>query len=426
MNSMRRLSVEAKDDLLESFIKDARFGVIELILNALDADANKVEVIIEENAAGGIDALVIADDGTGMTLDEAEAGFSGIGGSWKRAAETTKAERFLHGHKGRGRYAAYGLGNRVVWESVADQEDGTRKRVRVEGSRSDLKGFGFEVDPEEVSEDPGTRVRITLPTAEAQTWLLRETVPDLLVAQFALFLTRYPKVEIHFWGKRLDPQALISDTTEYELGEFEGEPAGLTVLEWNRSVDRAIYFCDEEGMAIAEVPARIHAKDHDFTAHIKWRRFGDLKHDWMLAEMGGGDAAPVLEAAKEWLKKHFKERDDVRKRMVIREWQDEKVYPFEGAPQSEAEAVKRETFDIVALAASHVINEAKPTGKRLALTLIREATENDPGSLKRVLRDVVGLSREELDEFDALLNRTSLSNMLRASRVIGGSSQFRV
>ncbi|WP_029291321.1 ATP-binding protein [Cellulomonas sp. HZM] len=424
MTDMRRLRVEAKDDLLESFIKDARLGLIELILNALDADANRIEVAIEENAAGGIDAITVRDDGTGMTLEEAEAGFSGIGGSWKRTAEKTKGERVLHGHKGRGRYAAYGLGNRAVWESVADQEDGTRKRVRIEGTRSDLQGFGIEVDPLDATDETGTSVRITVPTAEAQTWLLRETVPDLLTAQFALYLTRYPKVEICFWNKRIDPQKLITSTTDYSLGEFQEAPVELSIIEWNRAVDRAIFFCDEEGMSIAEVPARIHAKDHQFTAYTKWSKFREIKHDWMLAEMGGGDAAPVLEAVKEKLKLHFKEREDSLKQKVIKEWQDEAVYPFEGEPANETESIKRETFDIVALAASRVINESKPKGKKLALTLIREATENDPGSLKRVLQDVIGLSKEELAEFDALLNRTSLSNMLRASRVIGDRLDF--
>ena len=100
---MRRLSVEAKDDLLESFIKDARFGLSELILNALDADADHVDVVIEENAAGGIEAISVVDDGSGMTLEEAEDGFTGIGGSWKRRAETTRGQRLLHGHKGRDR-----------------------------------------------------------------------------------------------------------------------------------------------------------------------------------------------------------------------------------------------------------------------------------------------------------------------------------
>ncbi|MBD7951225.1 ATP-binding protein [Oerskovia rustica] len=423
-SKMRRLSVEAKDDLLESFIKDARFGLSELILNALDADSDHVDVVVEEGAGGGIDAISVVDDGIGMTLEEAEDGFSGIGGSWKRRAEATRGQRLLHGHKGRGRYAAYGLGNRAVWESVATQEDGTRKRVRIEGTRGDLTGFGFEVDPEDVSGDTGTKVRMTLPTAEAQTWLLRETVVDLLTAQFALYLTRYPKVEITFWNKKIDPKRLITETNEYDLGEFQGEPVTLTVLEWNRTVDRHIFFCDEEGMTIAEVPSRIHAKDHQFTAYLKWRNFRELKHDWMLAEMGGGDAAPVLEAAKDKLKTHFKERDDALKQKIIKDWRDENVYPFTGEPQSEAEAVKKETFDIIAVAASRIINESKPKGKKLALTLIREATENDPSSLKRVLRDVIGLSKDELAEFDSLLNRTSLSNVLRASRVIGDRLDF--
>lgn len=423
MADMRRLAVEAKNDLLEGFIKDPVTGLIELVWNALDADASRVSITVETNRMGGVEAVVIEDDGTGMTEMDATRGFRGLGGSWKSTAGETPGGRQLHGRRGRGRYAAYGIGERVVWDSVAE-EDSKRTRVRMEGTHSDLQGFQFE-DAQETSEPLGTTVRITLATSEGQTALLNEKLIENLTAIFALYLKQYQQVEILWNGRALDPAKVIDRQKEYTLSVHEDDDVTLTVIEWNLSrVDRAIFLCDAQGMAVAQVVPRIRVGDFRFTAYVAWDKFRELKHDWMLADLGEGEGAPVLEAARKKLREHFNEREDERRREVIDQWRNEEVYPYKGEAKTGTEIIKRETFDVVALAASHVINGSKTPGKKLALTLMKEALESSPSSLRRVLEDVIGLSEKELSEFDELLDRTSLSNVLKASRVIGDRLDF--
>ena len=72
------------------------------------------------NALGGIDAIRVTDDGTGIDILRADETFGSLGGSWKRTdgATTATRHRRLHGRHGRGRFKAFSLGSRVEWRTT--------------------------------------------------------------------------------------------------------------------------------------------------------------------------------------------------------------------------------------------------------------------------------------------------------------------
>src|SRR5207237_7450112 len=65
-----------------------------------------------------------------------------------------------------------------------------------------------------------------------------------------------------------------------------------------------------------------------------------------------------------------------------------------------------------------------PVAKRLSLRLIREALETNPTSLRRVLTEVLQLSKDSLEELEALLDKTTLTEMVAASRLITNRLDF--
>jgi len=83
----------------------------ELIWNAVDADANRVDVILHDDALGGLSSIEVADNGHGIPYAEAEDLFSRFGGSWKQGGHRSHEQRrILHGKEGRGRFRAFALG----------------------------------------------------------------------------------------------------------------------------------------------------------------------------------------------------------------------------------------------------------------------------------------------------------------------------
>ena len=89
---MTTLNLQAKQDFLErdAATRDPLRALSEFVWNALDADASKVEIQLERNDLGGLAAIRIVDDGTGISAQHAEVDFGNLGASWKRDAHRTR------------------------------------------------------------------------------------------------------------------------------------------------------------------------------------------------------------------------------------------------------------------------------------------------------------------------------------------------
>lgn len=100
-------------------------------------------------------------------------------------------------------------------------------------------------------------------------------------------------------------------------------------------------------------------------------------------------------------------------------WKAEKVYPYEGDPKNQVEVIERELFDVVALTAAPAVNAApEPTARRLSLRLLRQALSEDPGALRKILTEVLDLPKQRLDELSELLEKTTLTAIIQAARII--------
>lgn len=87
---------------LEGLAAQPTTAILELIWNALDADAGVVEVSFASNPLDGIEEIRVTDDGHGITHAEAITAFGTLGASWKLSATRTRSgQRALHGKHGR-------------------------------------------------------------------------------------------------------------------------------------------------------------------------------------------------------------------------------------------------------------------------------------------------------------------------------------
>jgi hypothetical protein len=132
-------------------------GIVELVWNALDAEADVISVSIGRNELDGVDSVLVEDNGHGVTHAEALRDFRRLGGSWKKTRSTSKnGKRPLHGKEGGSRFRAFAIGGSVEWTSVAANPEGPLGRTNVTGS---LDTSEFTVnDPDPLGSGPvGTR-----------------------------------------------------------------------------------------------------------------------------------------------------------------------------------------------------------------------------------------------------------------------------
>jgi hypothetical protein len=211
---------------------------------------------------------------------------------------------------------------------------------------------------------------------------------------------------------------------QVEAGEKHG-PAGLTVILWKREVDRKLYLCDAEGVALHELPAGVQAPGLHFTAYLKSPLIRELEGQLLLADLEQEHLSPLIEAARQQLKRHFDELNADRARDVIKNWQTEEVYPYVEPPTDGVETVKRQLFEVVAYAASSAVNSTKDRrAKRLSLSLLQQAMENGPTALRHILDEVLKLPPEQVKELDSLLEHTTLASVITASRRIADRLEF--
>jgi hypothetical protein len=412
--------VELDKRFLERLRTGPRKAIAELLWNALDGDADVVEVRLERQALGGVSRIVIVDDGHGMTVEDATEGFSRLGGSWKARASTTREKgRSLHGREGRGRFFAAALSGHTRWESVA-QVSATERRLTV------IDIFGSELDDVQIQDLGATdraagTVVIVENFAEPPTGVEADVAADALTAEFAVYLTKYP-VEITYDGVPLDPKPLQTDVTTYPLDAPDEEPAELDIVEWEKDMGRRLYLCDLSGTAFKDMVAGVHAPGFNFTAYARWNGFvADAAME--LVELDSGPRSEVIEAARDRLREHFRERAISRQREVIEAWKAREVYPYTEPPADELEQTSRELFDVVAFTAREAVGVDDRT-QRFSLRLLKEALERDPGHLRRVLEEVLDLDETKLADLNALLDRTTLAAIVAAGRSITDRLDF--
>ena len=421
------IQVRVEPDHLQGLIGSRPLkAVAELVWNAVDADAESVIVTVAESELGGIEAVRVKDDGHGMSFQEAVEEFSHLGGSWKRRTKRSRVRRrFLHGSKGRGRWRAYAIGERVRWVSVsqAGDTDGATT-VTIEGHRQSPGRFSID-GPQPADLPTGTTV-IVDQVVTAPEGLMGDTAIGQLTAEFATYLEAHP-VEIVYHGTSINPEPLKRHFESYEI-DIEGiEPdsAVLTVIEWTKKVDRALYLCDERGTALERLLAGVQAPGFDFTAYLKWEGFREHESELSFVEMGTPILSDLVQASREKLREHFRSRAGELTKALIEEWKQERVYPYENEPSTTLEAAEQDLFDVVALAAAPAVNRSDDrTSKRLTLRLIKSALNQSPGSLRRVLTQVLDLTDERIEELDNLLRHTPLTAVITAARKIADRLEF--
>lgn len=401
---MKDIHVQAqKDHILSLCTASPIQALTELVWNALDADAFDVKVDVIQNPLGGIDAIRVSDDGLGVNALQADSYFGNLGGSWKRdAMKTPLSGRVLHGCKGKGRFKAFGLGNHVEWRTTMRTDHGLRSFVLV-GSAEDPSHFTL-TDVPTPGPATGTEVLISEIRAPLGSLLDASWVVQQLASHFAFYLKAYPNVRIYFQGLLVNPVIVQHATQTYHLKSSEGSRATLQVIEWKTKQGRGkIVFCNADGFALHEVDAAVRpGSGFNYTAYLVSPRFASLHaENLLLLEEMHPEVKAFLDASRDILRRHFRERREAFTNELLQQWRNDGVYPFEGDAADSGEETARRRFEACALAIrtySDNFDILSVVEKRLLFRLLRATLDAKPGDTAAMLGDVLNLPAKQRKE----------------------------
>lgn len=418
---MREGELRMRDDHLERLVKNNPIaGLAELVWNSLDAEATAVDITVHLAELGGVDRVVVEDNGHGFSPKEAGELMSSLGGSWKRAKADKKTKngmRLLHGSRGEGRFQAFAIGDKVIWESVVEDEGGRRKTtLTIRGN--DLRRF--EWDDEPTVQQVGTTVTVFAGSKEPRS-LSRQSAKGYLLERLALYLTQYPAVAVTYNGAALDPEPLIdSKTTLHTDYSDEDGQLEVAVIEWRDPVaeERSLFLCDANGMTLHKIAPEVPASGIHFTAYAKWEGFRAHENVLLLAE-GSTETAGAVQAARDALRGHFPKRARDKSDQLVSAWKDEQVYPYKTLPTGDLERAEQALFNYMAVTAAPAVNRIEDRkAKAMSLHTMKLAVVQDPGAVEAVFREVLALPKEKLDELHDLINRVTLGALVGAMRKV--------
>lgn len=166
----------------DELIGSPRLAVFELVKNAYDADANEVVVRLDL-AADGDAAIVVTDDGEGMSLDVLRSVWLVPGDDHRRRQRQGRRRSPRHhrlplGEKGLGRFAVHKLGNRITLTTRALDCDECVVDIDwnelIDKPFLDEAPVGIQVRPPEVFTEGRTGTRIEVRELRPPAWTKRE------------------------------------------------------------------------------------------------------------------------------------------------------------------------------------------------------------------------------------------------------------
>jgi hypothetical protein len=426
---MTTLNLQAKQDFLErdAATRDPIRAIAELVWNALDADATRVEVILERNDLGGLEAIRVVDNGWGISPASAEHDFGNLGDSWKRDAHRTSLGRAIHGKEGRGRLRFYSLAQRARWVTTTKADDGLSSRTLEIHANSLERCEVVEADTT-ASEAPGTTVLLTMLKDRFDSLSSPDAYRQFSTL-FAPYVLQYPNAEIWFNGFKVDPAVTIHRWQDLppivvQLPDRIINDLKLKVIEWkSASETRQIHFGGEDGIVLGSQPANVTAPGFEFSAYAYSAFFQEVADDNLLEldNLGEPNFLTVVSHIREALGDYFRSRMSEQSLGIIQDLKDQGAYPYEGEPRDEIERRERQVFDIATYAInshSRDFSRAETPLKRMTLTLLKEAIKHNPDDISTILQAVVNLGKAKQSEFSALLKKTQLGNIIGASSLI--------
>lgn len=430
---MQTIRISPKQDFLERVFSATPINAVsELIWNGVDAGATRVDVTINTNDLGGVEEIVVRDNGSGIPAAKVETLFGGIGESWKRNTDRVDG-RALHGKNGEGRFKAFALGSHAVWLTTFKTGE-SFVRYEIEGTASPC-AFNYTI-PKEDSGPTFTEVKILGVKAKGMGALCSESTLVEFAKIFAPYLTKNPSVSICVNGTILDPIDYFTVPFSQSLEDAVDEagihyPAVMDILDWKQSVERGMCLCDPSGIELHTIDPKLHAKGINYTIHVKCGLFPLLaKENRLILEELDPAVDSLIMQAKNHARSYFRRRKAEEQAGIVAQWKAEQIYPFEDKEDlSPIEIAERQVFDIIGVNVEDYLpsfDTADQAQKKFTFRLLAQAIATNPESLQSIISEVLGLKKEDQDALADLLKKTDLASVIKSAKTVSDRMNFLV
>ncbi|MCX6244655.1 MAG: ATP-binding protein [Bacteroidetes bacterium] len=426
------LDLGVEQDHIDSLTKaNGITALAELIWNSLDADATVIKLDYQRDALGNFKFIKVTDNGHGLPFEKAKLVFGKLGGSDKKINHQSPKGRVYHGKEGRGRFKCMALGDLATFKTMY-KNNGHYETYSIVLDRNDLSHAEIS-DLKQLPKGQGEQsfeVKINNVIQKNAEFGTKFENRFNLEEIFAPYWMNYQDFQIFFNGNELKFGSLIRDSYEKEvIYEISGIKTSfvIKVIEWTFENAKKTYLCNTKGIPYNTLNLGIRSS-LPISMFIQSSYIEKL-HSENLLDLGEYDnyINSVYDDAKKIGREYIRDRMHFYSLEFIQELKKNNLYPYVGEPQNIVEDSTRKVFDIVALQVHQYLPSFEDQdfkGKKLTLSLIKQALEKDSNALRKILKEVIELPQDKQDDLAELLECTSLSNIIDAMTEISNRITF--
>lgn len=410
----------SKDYITDNFSGDNYLeAIMEIVWNSIDADASEISIDLTSNAIGsGIDSLSITDNGHGIEYEKIQEYLKELGKSAKKNSHKSPKGRIYHGKKGKGRFYFLNIGEKITWETVARDKNGKLNFYEITSNRKNPNRMYFSDIKNNQSKETFTKVTIDnlldkpsrLKAFELKEYIIRKALNSLL--SYNIFLT--------IDGERIDYDQYIlkekNDIFETPLGGTIKYKFEVKLVQIKDSKNKKIILCDENHFPINEEPFTNRLDGFDIIPYISSSFFSDNEKNLSLNYEN--DLVLLRENIRGRVKDFVREIKSEQSKGFLDELKSRNLFPYKNPPENPIEKSEQEIFTIIAYETNQVSNILeKDDQAKLYLNLLKETLHANPSNVGMVLKEVLNLKEEDLNDLVDLLSETSFSNIIKLSSI---------
>ncbi len=388
----------------------------ELVANALDANASKVNIDIPMNELGEPLSLIVRDNGHGISPEILRTRFCEVAAD--ASANGDSGDRL--GKFGVGRLAVHRIGSISRWTTVAAVADGQRVRSLFDLSDEPV---ALKIQEERVSNDEptGTTIEIFNLRDRDKEKPIPAVIASDLVGHFCGYLLGHPDREIWVQSERLDISQILEqrDTEIIPPSDKLPDEVKIEHLLFRRLLDRTRFpfhvIFSGRGRTVDTQTLEL-PPSSNYLALVECRYLDSIvtANRELLLEMDD-TFATVKEAALKRIDTYRLKLQSERSRSFIEKAREQEFYPYREPPKDSVASAKQAIYDVVLEKVNETANLEGMTKRQqeVVFRLLRRSVENE--NVLEVLSEVARLSDLDFERFRKLLERTTLDSILKLS-----------
>lgn len=403
-------------------------SLAEYIWNGFDAQATKIEVLFYKNELGGINDIIIRDNGYGIEQEQLNIKFAPMFESEKAITVSKNNTSTYHGKNGVGRLTFFTFAQQAIWNTTYEKYN-TKYSYSITINANSLEEFSCS-EKKEVNTETGTTVTLT---NISENFSIDE-LNDYIQTEFSWYieLKRQQGCKLYIDNVDIDNSGVIEERSKHNYS-YKNTMFEITFCRWKRKLNKEFskyYYINSDGIEMYKENTTLNNKGDRFfhSVYIKSQLFDDFcfdSPDGQETLFGNNRNSEEFRFIKKEVDKLLREKRNpfIKEytKIYLTELKKNGAYPnYQKTP---FDRYRKEALDTmisnIYYAEPKIFSNLNITQQKTLVRLFDLIlTSDELDSLFDIIGDIVDMSDDERKGLSEVLKYTTMSNITKTIKLL--------